>query len=257
MTGERPLDEGVLVFSIALNGYGGIWRSCIRSHRTYARRWGFHYACVELPWTVPPGEAAWLKVPLIVRALEHGRHAWVLFLDADALVRAHCPDFRRVAVPGRDVYLAPGHSGRVNSGVIMARRSAESLRFFRGIVADCESAVLAEDAAPYENGHVIKHARASRLVGLVERQWNNTADPGLDDYVRHFTGPMSVQCGVSHRARRRWQQAGALRNRVRALWTPRLPDGTLRARLDLLAAAAASRYHVFGGPRGRAPGGHG
>jgi hypothetical protein len=189
-------------------------------------------------------------VPLLVRALERGDHAWVLFLDADTLVRSHCPDFRGVAVPGRDVYLVPGHSGRVNSGVIMARRSVESLGFFRDIVADCENAVPAEDAAPYENGHLIKHARANPLVGLVERQWNNTADPGLDDYVRHFTGPMAVHGGVSRQARRRWQRAGAVRNRVRALWTPALPGGTLGARLDLLTAAAASRYDVFGGPRG-------
>ena len=153
--------------------------------------------CVDLPWTVSPAEAAWLKVPLIVRGLEGGYYPWVLFLDTDAQIRSHCPDFRCVATPGRDVYMAHGHTGRVNSGVIMVRLSAKSLRFFREIVSDCESTVPGEDAAPYENGHMIKHGKANPLVGLIERRWNNTVDPNLDGSVRHFTGPMAAQGSVS------------------------------------------------------------
>jgi hypothetical protein len=236
-----------LVFSIALNGYGWAWRSCIHSHRRYAERWSFDYACVDLPWTVSPAEAAWLKVSLLIRALEGGCYPWILFLDADALVRSHCPDFRCVATAGRDVYMAHGRSGRVNSGVIMVRLSAESVRFFRDIVADCEGTVSPEDAAPYENGHVIKHAKASPLVGLIERRWNNTADPKLDDYIRHFTGPMTPQGAVARRTRGLLRRAGAARNRIVALWTPALAEGPLRVRLALMAAAAASRYQVFEG----------
>lgn len=238
--------DKVLVFSIAMNGYGWAWRSCIRSHRKYAERWGFDYACVDLPWTVCAAEAAWLKVSLIIRALEGGAYRWVLFLDADALVRSHCPDFRRVATPGRDVYLAHGHSGRVNSGVIMVRHSDESLRFFREIVSDCEGPVAGEDAAPYENGHVIKHGKAHPLVGLVERRWNNTAEPDLDDYIRHFTGPMAAQRWIARTASRRWRRAATLRNHILALWTPALPEGSLRTRLELMTAAAAARYRVLG-----------
>ncbi len=249
MTTDCDSEDKVLVFSIAMNGYRWAWRSCIRSHRKYAERWSFDYGCVDLPWTVSPAEAAWLKVSLIIRALESGYYPWVLLLDADALVRPHCPDFRCVATPGRDVYMAHGHSGRVNSGVIMIRLSEKSLRFFREIVSDCEGMVPSEDAAPYENGHVIKHGKANPLVGLIERRWNNTADPNLDDYIRHFTGPMASQGRVDRKTRTRWQRAGAFRNKILALWTPALPEGSLRARLDLITEAAASRYEVFGGPR--------
>jgi hypothetical protein len=249
MTTDCDAEDRVLVFSIAMNGYGWAWRSCIRSHRKFAERWRFDYVCVDLPWTVSPAEAAWLKVPLIIRALEGGYYPWVLFLDTDAQIRSHCPDFRCVATPGRDVYLAHGHSGRVNSGVIMVRLSAKSLRFFREIVSDCESAVPGEDAAPYENGHMIKHGKANPLVGLIERRWNNTVDPNLDDYIRHFTGPMAAQGSVSPKTRTRWQRAGTLRNKVLALWTPALPEGSLRARLDFMTEAAVARYEVFGRPR--------
>jgi hypothetical protein len=248
MTTDRAATGNALVFSIAMNGYGWAWRACIRSHETYAERWRFDYASVDLPWTVSAAEAAWLKVPLMIRALEGGCYPWVLFLDADALVRSHCPDFRCVATAGRDVYMAHGHSGRVNSGVIIVRRSEESLRFFRAIVSDCESAVPPEDAAPYENGHVIKHGKADPLVGLVERRWNNTADPDLDDYIRHFTGPLAAQGAIARRTSRLWRRAGAVRNGVVARWTPALPQGSLRTRLDRMTDAAASRYAVFGGP---------
>ncbi len=257
MTTDGDAQDKALVFSIAMNGFGWAWRSCIRSHRKFAARWRFDYVCVDLPWTVSPAEAAWLKVPLIVRALEGDYYRWVLFVDADAQVRSHCPDFRSVATPGRDVYMAHGHSGRVNSGVIIVRRSAESLQFFRDIISDCESAVSGEDAAPYENGHMIKHGKANPLVGLIERRWNNTVDPHLDDYIRHFTGPMAARGSVSRKTRTRWQRAGTLRNKVLALWTPALPEGPLRTRLDLLTEAAVTRYAVFGRPRvssiGRAP----
>lgn len=240
-------EDKLLVFSIAMNGYRWAWRSCLRSHRKYAERWRFAYASVDLPWTVSPAEAAWLKISLLIRALEGGYYSWVLWLDADAQVRSHCPDFRCVATPGRDVYMAHGHSGRVNSGVMMVRRSEKSLKFFRDILSNCESAVPDEDAAPYENGHVIKHGKANPLVGVIERRWNNTADPNLDDYIRHFTGPMAAQGRVDREARARWQRAGALRNKVLAVWRPALPEGSLRARLEFLTEAATSRYEVFRG----------
>jgi hypothetical protein len=248
MTTDCDAEGKALVLSIAMNGYRWAWRSCIRSHRDFAERWRFDYACVDLPWTVSPAEAAWLKVPLIIRALESGCYPWVLFVDGDAQVRPHCPDFRCVATPGHDVYMAHGHSGRVNSGVIMVRLSEKSLQFFREILSDCENAVPSEDAAPYENGHMIKHGKTNPLVGLIERRWNNTVDPNLHDYIRHFTGPMATHGSVSRRTRARWQRAGTLRNKVLTLWTPALPEGSLRTRLDFLTEAVVARYEIFDRP---------
>jgi hypothetical protein len=236
-----------LVFSIGINGYGWAWSSCVRSHRKFAKHWSFDYACVDLPWTVSPTEAAWLKVPLIIRALEVGLYRWVLFLDADTRVRYDSPDFRCVATTDYDVYMAHGHSGRLNSGVIMVRSSERSLDFFRAVLSDCENTVPSEDAAPYENGHIIKHGKANPVVGLLERRWNNTAERTLVDYIRHFTGPMAAEGSVSLRSKARWQHAAALRNRISALWTRDLPGGSLRARLDCLTEVVIARYSVFGG----------
>ncbi len=239
--------EQTLVFSIGINGYGWAWSSCVCSHRKFAKRWTFDYACVDLPWTVSPAEAAWLKVPLLIRALEVAHYRWILFLDADTRIRCDCPDFRGVATTGHDVYMAHGHSGRLNSGVMMVRSSEKSLDFFRTVLSDCENAVPSEDAAPYENGHIIKHGKANPVVGILERRWNNTADRELDDYIRHFTGPMAVEGRITHKSRARWQRAAALRNKCAALWTHSLPGGSLRARLECLADAVIARYSFFGG----------
>ena len=246
MTTDGDAGGPALVFTIAMNGYRWAWRSCLRSHRRYAARLGFDRACVDLPWTVTPAEAAWLKLRLLARALEDRRYAWLLFLDADAEVRPGCPDFRAVAVPGRDVYMAHGHSGRLNSGVIAVRRSDASRAFLRRILADCDGPVAPEDAAPYENGHVIKHGKADPVVGLLDRRWNNTVEPALGDHVRHFTGPMRAHGRVDRATAARWRRAAAVRERLAAVWTPPPPDGPLRERLDRLADAVAARYAVFG-----------
>jgi len=120
--------------------------------------------------------------------------------------------------------MAYGHSGRLNSGVVMARQSDRSLAFFRAIIADCEGAVPSEDIAPYENGHVIKHGKADPVVGIIERRWNNTADPELDDPIRYFMGPMAIRIGGDRKARtRRYRRLGTLRNSVLGLWTGTLP----------------------------------
>lgn len=248
MTADRNPADAALVFSIGMNGYRWAWRACIRSHRHYAARFRFDYACVDLPWTVPAAEAAWLKLALIVRALEGGSYDWILFVDADARLQSRCPDFRDVAVQGHDVFMAHGHSGRLNSGVIVVRRSDASLRFFRDVVADCDGTVSTPDVAPYENGHVIKHGKADPVVGRLERRWNNTADPDLDDYVRHFTGPMSVGSRVDRTTRVRWKSVAAIRNRLAGAWAPALPSAPLGERLAWLVEAVASRYAVFEAP---------
>jgi hypothetical protein len=228
-----------------MNGYGQAWRSCVRSHRRYAERSACDYVCVDLPWTVAATEAAWLKVALMVRVLEDRRYQWVLFVDADAMIRSSCPDFRAVAIPGPDIYLAQGHSGRVNSGVMVVRASDASLRFFRELLSDCENVVTGEDAAPYENGHVIKHSRGNPTVGLIERRWNNTVDPDLDDYIRHFTGPMAVEARLAPFSVRGWRCLWRLRNCAIGLWTPALKAGALHTRLQLMTEAVTSRCGAF------------
>lgn len=228
-----------------MNGYRWAWRTCIRSQRRYAARFGFDYVCVDPPWTIPPADAAWLKLALLARVLERGHYAWTLFVDADAEVRAPCPDFRRSLADDCDVGLAAGHSGRPNSGVIVVRRGERSLAFVRAVLADHDGAVAPADAAPYENGHVIKHAPAHATVGRLERRWNNTLDPNLDDWIRHYTGPMRTHAPAGRRAVAAWRRLATWRGRIAGDSAPARDLRSLGERLERMTAALAQRYPVF------------
>lgn len=180
-----------LLFTVGQNGYDVAYARCIESHRAYARRIGAEYEAIVEPKRMPDTAiSAWLKIPVLLGALESG-YEWVGFIDADAEVRITAPDFRDVLKEDA-IGMANGRSGRVNSGVILVRNSAESRRFFRRVVDSIVEEIPDEARAnlKYENGNVI--FVASELGGIEEldRRWNNTADAELDDYIRHYTGPL-------------------------------------------------------------------
>jgi hypothetical protein len=177
-----------LVLSAAANGYARVYGRHLASQRAYARRHGLAYRLVVPRRLLPPADAAWLKIALLARALR--RHQWVLWIDADAEVSDRCPDFRTLAADGGLLYLADGHTGRLNSGVIAARASQEVVDWFELLLDRADEPVPAEDVAPFENGHVIHFARDLPFLRMLDQRWNNTADPERADYIRHYTGPL-------------------------------------------------------------------
>lgn len=181
-----------LVFTVAQNGYAGAYADCLRSQRAYADRIGAVYVAVTRPWRVSePALAAWLKMPLLAGALDGG-YEWVAFIDSDARVREDAPDFRTVGRRPGHVHMARGHSGRLNSGVVLAQRGDASRRFLSTLLASITEEVPEEDRRhlKYENGNVIRVARETGLVDELPLSWNNTYDPDLHDHVRHYTGPL-------------------------------------------------------------------
>ncbi|MEP9356012.1 hypothetical protein ABLE93_20770 [Xanthobacter sp. KR7-65] len=193
--------DTVLVFSVALNHYEHIYDRNIASHRAYAQRLGYEYVCVSRPAWTTVTEAVWLKIELMRAALAKG-YGWVLFVDADCELRPGAPPVSQVGVPGRSVYLAAGFSGNVNSGVIIARNDDASRAFFDRVMALAPAPVPEMDWG--ENGHVIHVAKQAAAVAILDRRWNNNADPALDDFVRHYSagGPMRplYRMGASARA---------------------------------------------------------
>ena len=181
-----------LVLTIAHNGYDAAYRSCIRSQADYCRSHGFSHVVVRRPFRV--GEvalSAWLKISLLKKALS-ARGSWTAFIDADARIRSESPDFRTVDDGEHSVYAARGRSGRFNSGVIFARPDEESRSFFDSVLQSAEHPVPDEDRQNlrFENGNFIAVARRTRAVAEIPLAWNNTYQTGLDDHIRHFTGPL-------------------------------------------------------------------
>lgn len=181
-----------LIFTVGQNGYDVAYRSCISSHERYAERVGASYVAVTEPRRMPDTAiSAWLKIPLMVHALRSG-YDHVAFIDADAEVRPTTPDFRDALPTDSSVGMALGRSGRFNSGVMLARNGDAARNFFERVEASILEEVPDEARAnlKYENGNVIYVADQMGGVATLDPRWNNTADPSLDDYVRHYTGPL-------------------------------------------------------------------
>lgn len=186
------MSESTLMFSMAFNGYDVLYNKCVRSQRAYARQRGYTYCLVNRPrWTSLTRECAWLKIALMITGLERG-YDWVFFIDTDAEVKPHTPPIQSLAEPGKSVYLVPGWSGRVNSGVLIARNTADAAALFRRILENADRPVPEEDAISWgENGHVIHYAKHQPCVKICDRAWNNNAQPEMPDYIRHYSnGPM-------------------------------------------------------------------
>jgi len=52
------------------------------------------------------------------------------------------------------------------------------------------------------NGHIIEHTNHCQFVSTLNRSWNNTYDPDLNDYIRHFSfGPLrtNLWLNLSHK----------------------------------------------------------
>lgn len=190
------MQGNVLVFSIALEGFDHLFGDCIQTHIKYCRHFNYQYVLVNrAPRRLCREEAAWLKVPLIRAALA-ANYEWVAFLDADCEIRSHAPGFSEylsARSESKTVFMAPGFSGRINSGVIFARKAPASLGFFDTLVSNADVAIPAEDSVGWgENGHFIYFGKESPAVYLLEHDlWNNNSRLDDHSYIQHYVrGPL-------------------------------------------------------------------
>lgn len=198
------MNNRVLVFSIALVGYDRLFESCIETQRQYCRNCSYQYVLVDhAPRRLRPIEAAWLKIPLIISALKAG-YEWVAFIDADCDVRNNMPCFPEYFDSlelEKSIFLSPGFSGRVNSGVIFIKNSAASVEFFQSVINHADQDVPQEDRTDYENGHIIFFGKNSPDVYLLEHNlWNNNSKLDDESYIQHYSGGMLRQWFLNNRA---------------------------------------------------------
>jgi hypothetical protein len=182
----------LLIFSIALNGYQYLYKNCIDSHRRYAKKHGYCYQVVSRPLVTELGaECCWLKLTLTLTALNAGYHK-VLFVDADAQIDEDAPAIETIIQPKKYVYLAKSYSGRFNSGVMFMLNHEETTAWLKTILSERMTPVMSADSVGWgENGHIIKYSKNCTFVETIDRRWNNTYDPELNDYIRHFCfGPL-------------------------------------------------------------------
>ncbi len=184
-------DHRTLVFSVAFNGYDSIWAKPLRSQKAYATSKGYDYTLLGQGVTTPLAmESAWMKIPLLIAAMDAG-YDWIAFIDADAEIKERCPSLDTLAQGDKSVFLANGFSGRPNTGVIIVRNSPSARRFLKAGLNIAGQRLPPKDRVGWgENGEVIHLARKSGCVAIIDGRWNNNHQTELEDYIRHYTGPM-------------------------------------------------------------------
>jgi hypothetical protein len=240
------MEHNVLVFSIALNGYQWLYKDCIASHRRYVDRHGYTYQVVTRPYATSIGvECCWLKITLMIEALENGYDA-VLFVDADAYVQSHAPKLSSVLLPNKFIYLAKSYSGRYNSGVLLIKNHSKVRLWLNTIVTARHQPILAENDVGWgENGHIIEYTKHCQFVSTLNRSWNNTYDPDLNDYIRHFSfGPLrtNLWLNLSHKALARLTK---LFNKCQAFIETTSHSNLHQDKLTKLTVLVLQRYSEF------------
>jgi len=241
------MKHNVLVFSIALNGYQWLYKDCIASHRRYADRHGYTYQVVTRPYATSIGvECCWLKITLMIEALDNGYDA-VLFVDADAYVQSHAPNLSSVLLPDKFIYLAKSYSGRYNSGVMLIKNHSQVRQLLNTIITARHQPILAENDVGWgENGHIIEYTKHCQFVSTLNRSWNNTYDPDLNDYIRHFSfGPLrtNLWLNLSHKVLARLTK---LFGKFHALTEMTSQPNPPKDKLTQLTALVLLRYSEFG-----------
>ena len=237
----------VLVFSIALNGYQWLYKDCIASHKRYAHRHGYTYQVVTRPYATSIGvECCWLKLTLMIEALDNGYDS-VLFVDADAYIQTHAPKLSSVLLPDKYVYMAKSYSSRFNSGVILINNHSKARRLLKTIITARHQPILAENDVGWgENGHIIEYTKHCQFVSTLNRSWNNTYDPELNDYIRHFSfGPLrtNLWLNLSHKALARLTR---LFSKFQALTEMTSQSYPPQDKLTKLTALVLRHYSEFG-----------
>jgi hypothetical protein len=184
------------VVCVAVNGYDRVYRWCVRSHASYAERYGFDYVLAKAKGQrVERHDAAWLKIELLTTLLERGV-PWVFLVDSDAVLTKAAPSMTSLEKNEKDIYAARGRSGRWNSGVLIVKNTPGARKVVEGI----RKSALVEVPEKHwngwtdwgENAHVIHALDRYDGVEELDLRWNNTIDAKLNDFVRHYTGPLSV-----------------------------------------------------------------
>jgi hypothetical protein len=123
--------------------------------------------------------SAWLRIPVILLLPQVN----VFYIDTDCLIDPSCPHPSEITGRRDGLFIALGHSGRPNSGVMIANRGREVFEFC--IKHYCEQPPEPH-RAPWENGHVIWGCATHGFIHLGP-EFNVTN--GTGGKIIHHTGP--------------------------------------------------------------------
>jgi hypothetical protein len=243
-----PSPQKVLVFSIALIGYDRIFRHCINTHRAYCKRYDYDYILIDrFPGVPDKEEAAWLKILLTIEALKSG-YEWVVYVDSDCEIRDWTPRIESLKMPEKYIYLVPGYSGFINSGVLIAECSIESIDFFEKVLNGVGQQISELSIIDWgENPYVIHQAKDNPYVHLLEHhQWNNNTNLDPKSYIIHYSSGTFRELYLSCYARPIDKLRAKIIRNIYNFYLHKLPKkASLKERLNQDVEFYHTRYPAF------------
>ena len=92
--GDNAPKRGIIMMYCTPNIAGDWARYTIEVNRTYARRHNYAFVVVSTPYD-PRVTHAWQKIPAMIELLDRGSYAFVVYMDADAIVNKHEVPYER------------------------------------------------------------------------------------------------------------------------------------------------------------------
>ncbi|QYO68122.1 hypothetical protein [Leptolyngbya sp. 7M] len=237
----------VLVFSIALIGYDQIFQHCIDSHRAYCRKYGYDYVLIDkFPGIPDKEEATWLKIVLMIEALKSS-YDWVFFVDSDCEIRNHTPRLEEIQVINKYIYLAPGHSGYINAGILIAKSSSEAIHYFEKVLDSAQQEIPELSIVDWgDNPYIIHHAKENPDIYLLTHDWNNNTNLDSQSYIFHYSSGTFRAFYLEKYASRISQTKGKILRKIYNTYLRNFPKrNTFRSRMDDYRDFYTSRYAAF------------
>ena len=127
--GDNAPKRGIIMMYCTPNIAGDWARYTIEVNRTYARRHNYAFVVVSTPYD-PRVTHAWQKIPAMIELLDRGSYAFVVYMDADAIVNKHeVPYERFLERYSGDIIVCSDEANSaglyaVNGGMVIARNTS-------------------------------------------------------------------------------------------------------------------------------------
>lgn len=172
-----------ILLTVSFNTVGYTESDYFRSRERWARAVGAQHVYVSessAGVTLDAQCAAWLRIPLMLMLRDRD----IFYLDSDCVIQPDCPSPANIAGGLSGFFMARGHSGRPNSGVILMTRHEDGIarfcaeHYFEPYPENCD--------APWENAYVIW---ASLTLPWRPLHPTYNATRTTEALIVHHTGP--------------------------------------------------------------------
>jgi hypothetical protein len=145
------------------------------------------------------------------------------------------------------VYLAPGHSGHINAGILIAESSVEAINFFDSVINGSGQPVPELSIVDWgDNPYVIHYAKNNSHIYLLDHDWNNNTTLDPKSYIIHYSSGTFRELYLSRYSSPIDQLRGKVIRKINAIYLKySSKQGSLKERLNNYMGFYKSHYPEF------------